>query len=446
MSTQLVSRNNVLAGLFLVFSILLAVFISFLLSDVQEGFVKRTEYVIRFPTSVGVRGLEPGAEVLFGGLAVGRVEKITEDVATDGETGVGVVRFHEVHVALHSDLVLYEDAYADLSIPILGGISKINIPSAGTGSYEGGPADANLTLDAGETFRGRHAPSLLAQMGFTTEEAEAIKDVIHKADNIATNINEVSESLRRMANEIEPDVAPGARDVRTTLANIRTFSENLNADDGWAPKVDSILTRVDDASGKFTPLLDDANATVADIKGVVDDNREGIRTIVSNVEDTTARIKSSTMDELDALLEKGSVALGSYKDVADNANSIVLSGKPKIASFLDSADDIGVQGKLFVEEIRAQPWRLLKKPSEEDLMREPIYEAARAYAGAVSDLRVSSQALDAAVQTATQSPGTISAEEIQRIADTVDEAYGRYADAERALLERLRSFSPTTNP
>ncbi len=446
MSTQLVSRNNVVAGLFLILSIILAVFVAFMLSDVQDKFVKRTEYVVRFPTSVGVAGLQPGAEVTFGGLSVGKVRSIMENVAKDEMTGIDVVRSHDVVVALRTDLVLYEDAFADLTIPILGGISKLNIASAGTGGYEGGPADANGTLDPGEALRGRFAPSILTQLGFTTEEALAIKETIHEVRAISENVNDVSESMKRMALELEPEFEQGVDDGRSTLANIRAFTDRFNAEDGWSPKVDSILSSADDAAKKISPTIDEVQATVSDVRGIVDENRERVTSILENVDVTTERFKTTTMDDVDALLEKGSVALGSYTDIADNANSILLSNKPKIAATLDSASDIGVQGKLFVEEIRAQPWRLLKKPSEEDLLREPIYEAARSYARAVSDLRIASEALDAAVLNATSNPNPSAVEQIREIASVVDQAYGRYADAEKALLERLRTQSPTTRP
>ncbi len=446
MSTQLVNRNNVVAGLFLILSIILAVFVAFMLSDVQDKFVKRTEYVVRFPTSVGVAGLQPGAEVTFGGLSVGKVRAINENVAKDELTGIDVVRTHDVVVALRTDLVLYEDAYADLTIPILGGISKINIASAGTGGYEGGPDDANGTLDAGEALRGRFAPSILTQLGFTTEEALAIKETIHEVNTISKNVNETSQAMKRMVLDLEPEFGEGVDDGRSTLANIREFTERFNAEDGWSPKVDSILSSADDAAKKISPTIDDVQATVSDVKAIVDENRERVTSILENVDVTTDRVKTTTMDEVDALLEKGSVALGSYKDIADNANSILLSNRPKIAATLDSASDIGVQGKLFIEEIRAQPWRLLKKPSEEDLLREPIYEAARTYARAVSDLRVASEALDAAVLNAASNPNPGAVNEIREIADVVDQAYGRYSDAEKALLERLRTQSPTSNP
>ena len=446
MSTQLVSRNNVVAGLFLILSILLAVFIAFTLSDVQDKFVKRSEYVIRFPTSVGVAGLQPGADVTFGGLGVGKVRSIRENVMLDEQTGVEVVRSHDVIVALRTDLVLYEDAYADLTLPILGGISKINIASPGAGAYEGGPDDENDTLDPGEALRGRFAPSILSQLGFSTEEALAIKETIHEVKEITANVNETSEAMKRMVLELEPEFGESVDDGRSTLANIREFTERFNAEDGWAPRVDSILSSADDAAKKFSPVLDDVQSTVTEAKGVLEENKERVTSILENVDVTTERFKTTTMDEVDQLLEKGSVALGSYKDIADNANSILLSNKPKIAATLDSASDIGVQGKLFVEEIRSQPWRLLKKPSEEDLLREPIYEAARSYARAVSDLRVASEALDAAVLNATANPAPGAVDEIREIADVVDQAYGRYAEAEKSLLERLRAQSPTTQP
>ena len=78
-------------------------------------------------------------------------------------------------------------------------------------------------------------------------------------------------------------------------------------------------------------------------------------------------------------------------------------------------------------------------------MREPIYAAARSYADAVSDLRAASEALEAALQSAGADARNIRAdtpEQVARIAATVQSAYDRFADAERALLETLRNTGP----
>ena len=76
-------------------------------------------------------------------------------------------------------------------------------------------------------------------------------------------------------------------------------------------------------------------------------------------------------------------------------------------------------------------------------MREPLYAATRAYADAVSDLRVASEALDAAIRgSASETARPDAAMEVARIAATVQAAYDRYAQTERALLETLRAAAP----
>lgn len=446
MSIQLINRNNVVAGVFLILSIVLAVSISFILTDVQDKFTKRIEYTISFPTDIGVAGLGVGAEVTFGGLSVGKVKSIKDHIETDPETGAQIVRELHVGIVVRSDLVLYEDAFADLTLPLLGGVSRVNIASAGTGSYAGGPADANAVLDPGEMLRGRFAPSILTQLGFTTEESLAIKETIHEVRAISENVSEVSQSMKRMVQQFEPGFGQGVEDGKGTMANIRAFSEKLNDGAGWSGQVDSILSSADDAAKKFVPVVEDARATVTKAGVILDENRPKVTSILDNANASSERFRVETIDKVSELLDKGTLALGSYKDVADNANGILLSNSPKISTTLSLARDIGVQGQLFLEEVRSQPWRLLKKPSADDLRREPIYEAARSYAGAVSDLRAASEALDAAVLRASQNPDPGTVAQIREIAGVVDEAYSRYDAAERALLERLRTTSPTTHP
>ncbi len=442
MSMQVVNRNNVVAGFFLVGSILLAVAISFILSDIQDKFGSKKMYVIRFSTDVGVSGLEPGAEITFGGLSVGKVKSISAYSEINAETGVEVIVAHDVLVALESDLVLYEDAYADLTLPMLGGVSMINIPSAGSGSYESGPSDANLVLDENEQLRGRFAPSILTQLGFSTEDAEKIQATIDDVKEITTNVSESTQSVRRMTDSLEPNFGKGVDDGRSTIANVRAFTDRLNGEDGWSGRVDGIMTKADDATGKIGPVIDEVQATIDEAKSLIVQSKPKIARILDNVEQTTERVRFDSMGRLDELLSKGSLALGSYKDVADDAKDLIAINRPKIDSTLDSARDIGVGSKLLVEELRAQPWRILSKPSKDELAREPVYQAARAYADAVSDLRIASEALDAAVTRVADHGSPESAAELARISKVVEEAYGRYADAETGLLERLRTPSP----
>ncbi|MBL4590596.1 MAG: MCE family protein [Phycisphaerales bacterium] len=439
MSVAVIKKNNVMAGSFLIGSFLLALIIAFTLGDLMGRFGEKNEYIVRFPTTVGVMGLTNGSQVTFAGLPVGRVISVTPYMQTDADSGITIPVAMDVTIHIDTGFKVHEDAYADLSPPILGGISTINIASAGTGSYDGGPSDANTVLDAGEILRGRFAPSILTQLGFTTEEAERIKEIIARSESISINADEVSASVRRMVETLEPDFDSSVADSRATIANIRAFSDKLAGENGWS-------SRVDDLFIKGNTVMDDVQLISADVKQatgsvneMIDTNRERIDHILADAEDMTANIKAQitpTTERINTLLDDGVLALGSYREIAENTNSILLNAQPKIDATLDNIRFASAQGSMFVEEIRSQPWRLLKKPTKDDLQREPLYEAARIYASAVGDLRAASEALDAAVSGQTPSA---TATDIARIAKVVGAAYGRYEVAERGLLKVLKA-------
>ena len=90
-------RNNVLAGLFLVSALLLAVVMSFWIEDGLDRlpFVNpKSTYAVRFTLGDGVAGLQPGSPVTLGGKEIGSVESIeyvTEPVRGDRTRAVAVM-------------------------------------------------------------------------------------------------------------------------------------------------------------------------------------------------------------------------------------------------------------------------------------------------------------------------------------------------------------------
>ena len=436
MSMRAVNQNNVLAGSFVIAGIVLAVGMSFILGDFAGKFGTKTGYVVQFPTRVGVMGLEPGADVTFAGLSVGEVVSVGMHLEEYGDSGHAVAGLMEVHIELDAGLVLFDDAIADLSPPILGGVSRINIASAGTDGTR---------LGEGGLMVGRFAPSILRQMGLGAEEAQMIKDVIEKfpewSDRVSAtteNVEETSASVRRMAEELEPQFVEGVDDGRSTIANIRSFTDRLSGEDGWSASIDSTVASVKDASGKIGPAIDDARDTMASVRETVDENRGKVGRILDNVEASTERVRFETIDKANDLLADGALVLGSAKETLGEVQGLVAENRTTISATMVNARQLSLQGKLFLEEIRSQPWRLLKKPSKGDLRREPLYEAARSYAGAVADLRSASESLDTAVRMQGDAgSGDELAAELMRLASVVEQAYGRYEQAERGLLGLL---------
>lgn len=450
MSMRAVNQNNVFAGSFVIGGILLAVIISFVLGDIGGKFGKKTDYVVRFPTNVGVMGLQTGADVTFAGMTVGQVVSVEMHLETDEAAGVSFPGAMDVHIKMNSDLVLYENAIADLSPPILGGISKINIASAGTGAAEWS-ADAGGILNEGEMLQGRFAPSILKQIGFTAEETQKILDMIDKfpmwSDNVTAtteNVAETTERISRMAAKLEPNFNSSVDDGRATIGSVRTFSEKLNGEDGWSSKVDSIVDDAKDAASKLSPTIDEAKAAVATTREIIDENRGKIGRITDNVERITEKANIETIEKLNTLLADGALAMGTANETLDNVKGLVDENRPNINATMVNVRQISLKGKLMVDELRAQPWRVLKTPSKDVLKREPLYVAARLYAGAVGELRIASESLDTAVRMQGGTDvggGDDFAAELLRLASVVQQAYGRYEQAERGLLDLL-SESP----
>ncbi len=445
MSSTPVNRNNVLAGLFVIGSLLLAITIAFILGDMLDAFGSKREYTVRFPTNVGVTGLQPGADVTFAGLAIGQVKAI--DPYRPGGQG-SAAEAMDVLISIDSRVVLYEDALADLSPPLLGGVSTINFASAGTGAVAPDDPLATLaindnsgTLDPGETVQGRYAPSILAQLGFSVEDAERIRRTIADVERSSASVKEITDRFNTLTEESRPQIEAAIADARGAVGDVKEFTASFNAENGWKSRVDGIFTRTENTLERGPVIADEIRDAIKRTRAIIDDNESSVRSIISNVESATERFNLQTMDQVEELLEEGTLAVTTYRDLADNADGILTRAEPDIAVALTNTRSISQQARLFLDEIRAQPWRLLKQPSESDLRREPLYAAARSYASAVADLRAASEALDAAINAeamnTTADPG-----EIMRIAQAVQAAYNDYDRAEQELLETLRASSP----
>ncbi|MFK7882656.1 MAG: MlaD family protein [Phycisphaerales bacterium] len=436
------NRNNTLAGIFVLGSLALAVAIAFVLGDALDKFGSKHEYTVRFPTTVGVAGLQPGAEITFAGLPVGRVLSI-EPHYPGGEDNAASAM--DVLIAVDARITLYEDALADLSPPLLGGVSTINFASAGTGTIPANETDTKLArnnadgrLDAGETLRGRFAPSILAQLGFSVEDAERIRNAIADVEATTAKARELTAWFGDRAIEAEPNISGAITEARAAVEDVRGFTRRFSAEDGWGPQIDTILRDTGATVAQGPLVAQDVRDAIASGRDLIDTNKPTIERIMANVEATTERVRFETMDQAEELISRGTLAVTSYRELAENADSLVTSARPDIGITLTNARGISQQARLFLDEIRAQPWRLLKQPGKAELEREPLYAAARAYASAVGDLRAASEALDEAVS----SGNPDAAEQIARIAQAVQAAYEDYGQAERALLKTLSAETP----
>lgn len=419
-------RNTILAGAFVVASLLLAVWVSFMLSD-SRGTARMRPIQVRFPLALGTHGLQKGSPVLMGGQQIGQVSDWKFDFARNDE-GHEVAQGVIVRASIDQSLTVFSDAKVFLERPLLGTLSSLNIVDAG-GQRPSDPTRGVATvLERDGVLVGTLAPpALLAQAGYGEEQALQVRTLIKDlADMVATT---------------KPNVEGTTADAREVLTLLR---ERVGE---WSAKVDTTLANVETASGKINPLMDTAKASldeftvaasnarraVEDVRAAIDENRPKVDSILTSVDEATQRINRESLELLNAALTDARDALSVLSDAADGAQRLITRETPTARRILANLRLMSDQLKLTAVEVRSQPWRLLYQPTRKESDEQLLYDSVRSYAEASSDLRAAAESLNALAA----ARGGANAGEMQSATDAVDTALQHYTLAERAFLDRL---------
>jgi ABC-type transporter Mla subunit MlaD len=408
------ARNNILAGLFVVVSLVMGVAISFKLSD-RPSMRGMRHFTIRFSLEDGATGLKSGSPVLLAGQQIGRVR--TVDFATGAD---GVATAVDVGVEVRGNLTLYENAGVYLQLPLLGTLSSINISSVGT-PIASPHAGSSAAIEEDEVVKGRIAPpGFLAQAGYGSEQAQELRNTLASLEIAMTKASQIID-------KDGPKVDAGVADAQALLASLK---EKLAS---WSEKIDKTAANIEQASGRLEPLLakadtalDSTNAAIKDIREVVASNKDKLGQILDNVQSATGKINQTTIDEVNAAIKDGRDALGVFSTSLGKLSTIVTEETPNIRHTLANLRLMSDQLKLTAVEVRSQPWRLLHQPTTKELSSQVLYDATRAYAEAASDLRAASEALQA-------TSGQQSAEMVEQLTRAV----AKYKAAEQALMDKL---------
>lgn len=410
------TRDNLLAGAFVIGGTILAVWASFMLGErAVIGGVNRV--VVRFPVSVGAHGLKPGAMVALGGQKIGSVSSVVFHPQDLTPTAV------DVSIEVPHSLKLMNNAIFTLERPLLGSLSSINITSSGGG-------DDIRELADGAVVTGMLAPpALLSQTGFTPADVQNLRSSIQKMDQSLTRISQLIETRT-------PDVDRSLSDVQQMVEGLK---RNFSA---WSASVTATLEQAEAASAKFSPMVDRADAVVSDAKAfvdrlqaVVDENRAHVSSAIASIDSVAGKIDRQLAGEINGAMGKAKEALESIDKTVRQVSAVVASETPNLQRMMANLRLTADNLKLTSIEVRSQPWRLLHQPTTKELSTQAMYDATRAYAEASSDLRAASESLRtllAAQDAKTTTPGAV--DEASKV---LSQAAEKYKAAERRLMDVL---------
>lgn len=422
MGVRTQQRNNILAGLFLISALLLAVFISFW---VEEGFDKlpfvkpRAEYVVRFDIARGVPGLKPGSPVTLGGKQVGSVASIEYT----GDSVDGRLRAEAIDVAMKIDswVVLYDDARVVIVTPLMGSLSSINITDIGGGT-------GALVLAPGGVV-GAARPGGLADL-----------------DGLAEEVQGFVAKATELLDQIGPEVQPIVQSARETLDISREFAEELRLNqEKWIAKADSILEGADavfrdtlpGVAGEVFAGVGDARRFIGTVQDVVEENRADIRRTISNLEGISTRARYDVLGRVERVLDEGLIAAANMGDVGSRLLGTIDRLEPALSRTMSNFQIASAQSALLIEEIRAAPWRALKEPSEKEKREEVLYSAVRRYADSVERLRGASESLESVLRGARLGGREVAPEQVLDMTEEIKRSFSAYSKAEQDLLSLI---------
>lgn len=414
------SRNNVLAGAFVIVAVIAFVATVVVLSSLGDAFAERKHYVVRFSLMDGAEGLDDGSPVKLGGQRVGKVTDTRFVFAPAPVQGAAdIPTAIDVDIEVRADLLLFEDAIADLAKPLLGGTSAINIVGV-TGRAEE------------PDYEGSKPPQILAEGGII-QGGRGSLGLLSRQDE--KNVRDIISETRAIIADARPHVKPIMEDAQAGVARFREFGERIP---GYGDKLDDILQAWQATSADFR-----ANAArVADflekMHQAYDTNREGFDEIVQNLRELSIQAKGEGWNKVMAALDSAQSGIDSFNSAMKEADAVIASTSPQIQELIASGNIAAQQLKLLTMEVRSAPWRLLYQPNRKELENELLYNSVRQYSEAVADLHNASMALDAITARASAGAdgGVVDQDTIDKLTERLRKAFERYQREEEVFLER----------
>ncbi len=411
------SSNNTKAGAFLMISLIIALLVIIQLAGLLEVLKPHRSYMVTFSLVDGAPGLNVGSEVRIAGQKVGQVTRVTLQ-KKDGDDVIDAVL---VQIEIERRYSLFDNAVAFLEQPLFGSASTLNFAGVG-----GGPGAA--ILDPGGIIEGRRAvPSFLASAGYGDEQKEQVKSIVERINRMAANFEDFAAKLDGQV----------LADAQEAVADVRALTDDLKERYPlWFDRADEITEDIASASDRANSTVAEAQEFVASLQEMVDENRPRVDSTVEGADALVERLNSKSIELLDEMLADGRLTAQDARDAVNEVSQMMRQSSPDMRKAIANARLASDQLKLTMGEVRRAPWRVLQRPDKKELEYELLYDSARTYASAISDLRAASEALEVSMNSS-RVETQLGQENLKGLLEDIEVRFNSYQEAEARFLDLL---------
>ncbi len=402
------NRNNVKAGVFVSFSLVLAVAAIISLTDIWQKFNRPTrQYTVIFDVEEGVKNLKAGGKVRVGGVDMGSVIAVTPEIAADEAMKRIVVTFE-----LAEEVKLFGGVRVNVASALIGSDAWLEITTVGS---------PELPLPSAG-IDGYSSPGILPTL-LGSDSAKKADAMIDDAVEAVSNVKLATE------------------DVRVLTGRIRTTDWPH-----WAKRINHIVDWGAEATEQLDRILDEGEGMFTSARGVIVENRDSIDSIVTNVEVTTEdmraimnRFRTESMDRIDRMLDSGGKAMAQAEGILDDLGKALDYWVPQFDETVADIRLTAQQIKLTAIELRRGPWKLLYRPSDDELDHELLYDSVRSFAFAAADMKSSATSVERVLAKYGADLSDTDADLFDKLTRNLLESMRSYENAQRKLLDVLQS-------
>ena len=259
-------------------------------------------------------GLEPGADVLFGGIKVGNVAAV-RPYAQD-PTRIEVLMQVRAGTPLNNDSVAKLGSVTVITAPVLSISTGSNgAPRLAPGSVI--PSLETVSVDDTERKFAKLADSAQTLLGSAEKD---VNDMTGDARRLMANLNAIAGE-------------PNQHHIQAVIANADATIARIS------PKIDQVTDQLskltkdaDEVVAKVGPVVDNANATVANANQTISDLREPLQKDLADLSSTLDQTRGLVVDVRASMRAKDvdfTYTLENIRTTTDNLNELTESLKQR---------------------------------------------------------------------------------------------------------------------
>ncbi len=432
--------------------ILLGLFLGTLLFIYPLFHARGQRVEILFPHTAGMAPLKPGSNVVLGGsLPVGEVRAVTTKTMPATTSGGSPEIVFSVDVELDRDIPIYGNCEVTTDQPAIGGAGFVTIVSLGTpavpltGPIKGQPPQS-FSAAIGTLSRRLLAPGGLVDDLTQAADAQTEGSLMFKLLASLDDVNAMTRELRTQLNPRDQLALLGKfQNILDNLQQTTTIlREQLKDGDETAlleklhlalDQLTSGLQQANDMLKEDRPLVLDALTNIAHTTRTVD--QELLTTLRNELDPASP---TSLSGKAHAAMELLNASLADVRSITSQGDRFIAVSRPALEKTLANFQAMSEQLRLTSQEVLLNPSKLLWGPSTQRQEQLVVFQAARSFAEAASQLDDASGRLEAVLKTLPADGQTSDQDraELKAIQDAVRAAFQRFDRAQQVLWENLK--------